>query len=100
MGGMSMRPARGRRTLEQRIAAKEDELRRLKAQARDEERKARTKRLIETGAVVEKALGTQFTDTRDRERLERTLTVARRQSDGSTVTWAELIARDIERERG
>lgn len=51
------RPKRQRKTLEQRIAAKEQELRKLKQQARNEERKARTRRLVTSAATIEAEAG-------------------------------------------
>lgn len=51
------RPKRQRKTLEQRIAAKEQELKKLKAQARSAERKARTHRLVTSAATIEAEAG-------------------------------------------
>lgn len=51
------RPKRQRKTLEQRIAAKEQELKKLKRQARNEERKARTHRLVTSAATIEAEAG-------------------------------------------
>ena len=56
------RPCRSRErrldpTLEQRIATKEQELKKLKRQARSEERKARTHRLVTSAATIEAEAG-------------------------------------------
>lgn len=51
------KPKRQRKTLEQRIAAKEQELKKLKAQARGAERKARTHRLVTSAATIEAEAG-------------------------------------------
>lgn len=87
------KPKRQKKTLEQRIAAKEAELKKLKAQAKGEERKARTKRLIETGATIENALGIEFSEKVDREILQGVLLERHGRNDGSEWTWAEAIAR-------
>ena len=51
------KPKRQRKTLEQRIATKEQELKKLKRQARSEERKARTHRLVTSAATIEAEAG-------------------------------------------
>ena len=48
---------RQRKTLEQRIAAKEEELKKLKKQAANEARKARNHRLITSAATIEAESG-------------------------------------------
>lgn len=83
---------RVKKTLEQQVAETEEHLKKLKAKQRAEARAARTHRLVETGAVVEKALGIEFTEKGDREQLLRVLCKTRRRNDGSTWTWAEAIA--------
>lgn len=50
----------GKKTLEQRIAEKEQELRRLKAQARAADRKARTHRLVASAAKIEADAGIEL----------------------------------------
>lgn len=79
---------RVKKTLDQQVAEAEERLKKLKAK----QRAARTHRLVETGAVVEKALGIEFTEKGDREQLLRVLCKTRRRSDDSTWTWAEAIA--------
>lgn len=49
-------------------------IQKLKAREAAKARKARTRRLIQVGAVVEKALGREFTDEGQRERLLAALT--------------------------
>ena len=83
---------RQRKTLEQQIEAKREELRKLEQRARNEERKARTKRLIEVGAIVEGALGIEFIEKDDRERLARLLARTRRTGDGSAQTLGRGLA--------
>lgn len=83
---------RVRKTVDQQIAETEERLRRLKAQARSEERKARTKRLIETGAVVESALGMELATQEQREALAAVLREERAGNDGSRWTWAAAIS--------
>lgn len=84
--------ARVRKTVDQQIAETEQRLRRLKAQARSEERKARTKRLIETGAVVESALGMELATQEQREALAAVLREEHERNDGSRWTWAAAIS--------
>ena len=86
------KPKRAKKTIDQQIAEAEERLRKLKKKQRNEERAARTHRLVETGAVVEAALGIEFIEKEDRERLQRILTKRRVRSDGSMWTWAEAIA--------
>lgn len=90
-----MAEKRTARTLDQRIAAKEDELKKkeselraLKKKARDEERRARTKRLVEVGATVESALGMEL-DERGRKALYAWLTDVHKSTKGGTWTLAE-----------
>ncbi|WP_302756391.1 hypothetical protein [Collinsella intestinalis] len=45
------------KTLEQRIAAKEEELRKLKQQAKNEARRLRTRRLVTSAATIEAEAG-------------------------------------------
>ncbi len=87
--------ARSRKSIDQQIAETEERLRKLRAQAKSAERKARTKRLIETGAVVEKALGIELAEQADRERLLAVLCKPRTGNDGGTWTWASELAREL-----
>ena len=58
--GSAARPARQRKTIEQRIAAEEEKLRKLRAQARSMERKARNHRLITSAATIEAEAGVEL----------------------------------------
>ena len=87
-----------RKSIEERIAALEEresqlkaQKKKLKAQQSQRERKARTKRLIETGAVVEKALGVDFTETEDRKALLEVLTETRTTQNGHSYTLSKMI---------
>lgn len=87
------RPKRARKSVDQQIAEAEERLRKLRAQKSNAERKARTKRLIETGAVVEKALGAELVSTEAREALLAVLCEEHQRKDGSgTWTWGAEIA--------
>ena len=83
--------ARTRKSLEQQIAEQEARLRELRRRARAEERKARTKRLIETGAVVESALGMECGED-ERRALLAVLTMPMRLPDGSVTRLGDQIA--------
>lgn len=66
--------------------------RRIRRRMSDQARKARTKRLIETGAIYEKATGITAESEDDRARLSRALE-SRIRVDGTTVRIGALIAR-------
>ncbi len=51
------KPKRRRKTIDQQIAEAEQRLRKLKRQARNEERKARTHRLVTSAATIEAEAG-------------------------------------------
>lgn len=51
------KPKRRRKTIDQQIAEAEQRLRKLKQQARNEERKARTHRLVTSAATIEAEAG-------------------------------------------
>lgn len=51
------KPQRRRKTIDQQIAEAEQRLRKLKRQARNEERKARTRRLVTSAATIEAEAG-------------------------------------------
>lgn len=65
--------------------------RKLKARVSERERKARTKRLIETGAVLEKKTGIQLADELDRQRFDRALELTVTLPDNTTPTISQLI---------
>lgn len=58
---------------EEKMAIKKQRLKEFKKRNLEEQRKKRTKRLIETGAVVEKALGIELDTIEKREKLYRFL---------------------------
>jgi TolA-binding protein len=62
------------RELQQRRDQLNQRITRIKARESQKERKARTKRLIETGAILEKAIDTQFTTQVERDHLLDVLT--------------------------
>lgn len=86
------KPKRVKKTIDQQIAETEERLKKLKKKQRNEERAARTHRLVETGAVVEAALGIEFTEKVDRERLSAILREPHKHDGGGTWTWAGAIA--------
>ncbi len=73
----------GRKTIEEQIAELEqkqkelkNKMKKVKAKQTQEERKARTKRLIEVGAIIEKAIGIEFDTEKKKEVLMKHLTFA------------------------
>lgn len=68
----------------------------LKAKLSAADRKARTKRLIEVGAVVEKALGIALDTPEKREAVLEVLTRTRRYSDGNHFTFAMVVKEAVE----
>lgn len=93
-GTQPAKPKRKRvkKTIDQQVAEAEEHLKKLKRKQRNEERAARTHRLVETGAVVEAALGVEFTEKVDRERLSAVLREPHKYDGGGTWTWADAIA--------
>lgn len=86
------------KSIEERIGElkkRQDQLkaqeRKLKARVSERERKARTKRLIETGAVLEKKTGIQLADELDRQRFDRALELTVTLPDNTTPTISQLI---------
>ncbi len=63
----------------------------LKAKRSQAERKARTKRLIEVGAILEKAMMTEFTSQEDRDRLLRLLTDTHESQNGLPYTLGDWL---------
>lgn len=83
-----------KRSVEERleeIKAKKDKLaqleRKLKAEQSKKSRNERTKRLIEVGAIIEKALNTELDTPEKRERLLAKLTEQQKNSHGGIGTW-------------
>lgn len=92
------------RTLDERIEQlqkKQAELKarekQLKARKSQEERKKRTKRLIETGAVIEKALEIELDTPEKREALLNILLKERPARSGGTYTYAKFFRGEIEK---
>lgn len=78
--------------IEQRENKLKQEKKKLLAEQSKQNRNARTKRLIEVGAVVEKALGRSLDTPEMRNALLTVLTNhSIRFNDGSEMTYAELI---------
>ncbi|MBO6214677.1 MAG: relaxasome subunit MobC [Lachnospiraceae bacterium] len=63
----------------------------LKAKKSQAERKARTKRLIEVGAIIEKALDMEFDTPEKREKLLEILTKQRQTNNGTLTNWASYL---------
>lgn len=83
-----------KRTVEERleeIKAKKDKLaqleRKLKAEQTKKARNERTRRLIEVGAIIEKALDMELDTPEKRERLLKKLTEPQKNNKGGTGTW-------------
>lgn len=92
-----------RKSINERIAALEEKEKQLKAQKKklkaqqsQAERKARTKRLIETGAVLEKALGISLDTEAKRQALLDILIQERPGRNGSTYSYAAYFRKSIE----
>ena len=93
------------KTYEERIAElqkKQEQLkqqeRALKAKQAERERKMRTKRLIEVGAIVEKALNRELRTPEERQALLDILIEPRQpKADGSTYSWSGSINNALDR---
>jgi len=95
------------KTIDERIAeieAKENRLKqqkkKLKAEQSKQARNARTKRLIEVGAIVEKALGIEFDTPEKKEKLLSLLVQERNGRNGSTYSYASFFREQIEKQSG
>lgn len=87
-----------KRTVDERIAALDEQAevikarkQKLLAQKKEQDRKARTHRLIETGAIVEKALGMEFNTPEMRQRLLDVLLQEVVDRNGNKTSWAQFI---------
>lgn len=90
------------RSIEERLAeieAKENRLKqqkkKLKAEQSKKARNARTKRLIEIGAIVEKALGIELDTPGKREKLLNLLIEEREARNGNTYSYASFFRNKI-----
>lgn len=73
---------------QEQLKAKEKALKAKQSQAA---RKARTKRLIEVGAIVEKSLALEFDTQEKRDKLLNLLTKTRSDQNGYTYTLASWL---------
>jgi len=71
----------------------------LKAKKSQAERKARTKRLIEVGAILEKAMEMEFETQEDKDKLLRLLTEEKSDQSGATYTIGSWLAKMFERQQ-
>ncbi len=71
----------------------------LKAKKSQAERKARTKRLIEVGAILEKAMEMEFETQEDKDKLLRLLTEEKSDQSGSTYTIGSWLTRMFEKQQ-
>lgn len=92
-----------KKTIDERIAdieARENKLKqqkkKLKAEQSKQARNARTKRLIEVGAIVEKALGVEFDSPEKKEKLLSILTQERQGRNGSIYSYGSYFREQIE----
>lgn len=91
-----------RKSIDERIAALEErekqlkaQKRKLKAQQSQAERKARTKRLIEVGAIVEKAIDLQLETKEKREALLQLLTQEKQNRSGETYSYGSYFKKEL-----
>lgn len=82
--------------LQQKKAKIIEQEKKLKAKIAKEERNKRTKRLVETGAVIESALGMQFDTKEEREKLLHVLTCARESQNGNSFSLANFIVQNYQ----
>lgn len=86
--------------LKRREAQIKEQIKQEEAKYRAKERKARTKRLIENGAVMEKFFNTEFLTTEDRELIMRIMTENHTRKDNNTSwTYADLIMKEFKRRK-
>lgn len=95
------------KSIDERIAdieARENRLKqqkkKLKAEQSKQARNARTKRLIEVGAIVEKAIGIEFDTPEKKEQLMAILTQERQGRNGSTYSYGSFFRDLIEKSNG
>lgn len=97
--GIDEKIAKTERMLE-RLEAKEKRLKqkekKLKGSASREARNARTKRLIELGAIMEKAIEIEIDTDEKRERLFAFITDKRYKSGDAYISLAEFIRRGMQ----
>ena len=82
--------------LKQRQAQLKAQEKKLLAQKSKAERNARTKRLIEVGAIIEKALGIEFDTPEKKIKLQNLLLQERSGRNNSTYSYASFFRSQIE----
>lgn len=68
----------------------------LKSKKTEQERKARTKRLIEVGAIIEKCLDMEFKTPEQRQKLLQLLTEEVSLRNGEISTWAKAMRNKLQ----
>ena len=93
------------KTIDERIAdieARENRLKqqkkKLKAEQSKQARNARTKRLIEVGAIIEKALGIELDTPEKKEKLLQILIQERNGRNDTTYTYGSYFREQIEKQ--
>ena len=91
------------RSAEERIAELDKKIEQIKAQKKailqrekQAERKARTKRLIEVGAIIESTLGIEFDNPAKKEKLQQLLIQERPTRNGGTYSYAAFFRSQID----
>lgn len=82
--------------LKQRQAQLKAQEKKLLAQKSKAERNARTKRLIEVGAIVEKAIGIELDTPEKKEKLQKILLQERQARNGNTYSYAAFFRTQLE----
>ena len=73
------------------------QLKKLKSEQAKKERNARTKRLIEVGAIVEKAIGIELDTPEQKEKLMAILTQEHTNKNGAKYSYASYFRKLLER---
>lgn len=76
---------------QQKVAIQKERLRRLQNALKEKERKARTRRLIENGAILEKISGREVDTPEMREFILHWFFSEKKKRDGGTFTFAQLF---------
>lgn len=82
---------------EERVKVARQRIKELKKRNSEEEKKKRTKRLIETGAVIESALGMEFDTEEKRKALLSILTEERLSNNNTSYTYGSNFKATIEK---
>ena len=93
-----------RKTIEEQIAEQEKKkqqlearIKQLKARQSATERKERTRRLIEVGAIVEKGLGVELKSEEQKEALLEILTEQKKDKNGNIFTNGSWLKKQVEK---